>query len=125
MQRVPLFIGRWKYRFAIFFISAGDSPLLRQIGAQSPLIAPKPAEQGPVPWSDGICAERNADALRPRESSARHLIPVLEIGPHEDSQPSDSGRHRGARRGPVGRLGPAKNALRCRLWRLVREDDPG
>src|ERR1700754_383762 len=32
MQRVPLFIGRRKPRFAIFFIRTGDSPLFRHLG---------------------------------------------------------------------------------------------
>src|SRR3954451_19638276 len=32
MQTVPLFIGRWKLGFAIFFISGGGGPFFRQIG---------------------------------------------------------------------------------------------
>src|SRR3954463_12086047 len=67
MQTVPLFIGRWKLGFAIFFISGGGGPFFRQIGDRS----------------------------------------------HEEFEPSDSGQHRSARLGPVGRVGPAKDALRA------------
>ena len=85
-------------------------------------IAPKPREQGPEPCPERVGAEGNAEGASVRDFSARHLIPVLEIGPYEDSQPSDRGQHRSAHRRPVGRLGAAEDALRRRLWRLVRAD---
>ena len=125
MQRVPLFIGRWKPGFAIFFIRTGDSPLFRQIGGvQTSKSRENPPSRGRSPASRGTNAEGNAEGASARDLSARHLIPVLEIGPHEDFSPSDRGQHRSAHRRPDGRLGPAEDALRRRLWRLVREDHP-
>lgn len=47
-------------------------------------IAPKPREQGPEPCPERVGAEGNAEGASVRDFSARHLIPVLEIGPYED-----------------------------------------
>ena len=94
MQRVPLFIGRWKPGFAIFFIRTGDGPFFGDVeGVQTSKSRESPPSRGRSPASRGTGAEGNAERAG-RDLSARHLIPVLEIGPHEDFSPSDRGQHR-------------------------------
>ncbi|BAC52462.1 ABC transporter substrate-binding protein [Bradyrhizobium diazoefficiens USDA 110] len=72
MQRVPLFIGRWKYRFAIFFIRTGDSPLFRQIGGVwTSRSRQNPPNGGRSPDRGGICAERDAEGASVSETRRR------------------------------------------------------
>src|SRR3954451_13441494 len=73
MQRLPLFIGRWKPEFAIFFIRAGDGPLFRQIGGiQTSGSRQNPLNRGRSPGRRGICAEGNAEVASARET-IRHV----------------------------------------------------
>src|SRR3954451_2003114 len=77
MQRLPLFIGRWKPEFAIFFIRAGDGPLFRQIGGvQTSGSRQNPSNRGRSPGRTRDSRGRKCGRFSQRDTSARHLIPV-------------------------------------------------
>src|SRR3954469_12700376 len=118
---VPLFIGRRKPEFAIFFIRAGDGPLFRQIGGVPSGSRQNQPRRGRSPVGEGF-ARKEMRKVQPTRLVGTSPHPGMEIGPHEDFSPSDSGQHRGARRRLVGRHGPAENALRGRLWWLLWEE---